>query len=178
MPLFLFVSLAPFNDRDFVSFYMTKSKRAAAKRANAVDMDFIVARLEVVQRVDPAIVKALKNDYLMRERERLFTLCADAYLLNVGGTKRLKIYDRLQNFEIHHILPHSLGGTNDFSNVVLSRPDFHVAIHQMMHRYLNRQRHLPFGAAYLVPIPRHPEGLKVWSFRRTALRLIETPMAA
>lgn len=57
------------------------------------------------------------------------------------------------HFQLHHIMPISLGGNNDITNIVLCEPNLHLAIHQFIDAqekpFRGNKRHLSIPCQFV-----------------------------
>lgn len=108
------------------------------------------------------------RDYLPPQHVRdVIVDCVNQEFFLLGGILQLDIASSVAilgraahgpHFDLHHILPLSLGGSNDLSNLALVYRPFHKAIH----RYVEQQGELKVGEAREIRIPCSESACRVW----------------
>ena len=82
----------------------------------------------------------------------------------------------IEGLECHHILPVSLGGTNDRNNFALAETE----LHKSLHRYINNQLGDLRKGRRIILIPDHPQKRIVWTcggqFRGVPIKLKGGPV--
>ena len=125
-----------------------------------ISTDFLVAEYCIYRRVSKDHVmrcrtelshnRAIKRAVFVRAFEEL---CHHGYSTH----KALAVLD---GAEKHHILPISLGGTNDISNFAVVEKNLHKAIHT----YISAQLWPDMDSGKrIILIPHHPENRIVWT---------------
>ena len=135
-----------------------------------------------VLRVPKQKVKFLRKSFLKPDKRLFFALAvSEACDYNRAQSlprKEIDILRKLASFEIHHIVPLSLGGTNSLDNLALVEPKLHKQIHRIIESQENiltnrqirelkeaykRNKKLTLVPKQVINIPVHKiPGTRVW----------------
>jgi hypothetical protein len=115
-----------------------------------IKSDFKLAA-QIVKRIAPEITKQRRKDFKSRDKRFFFALAATE-LSNSGvkGKELLRLQKIISEYEIHHIVPLSLNGSNKTSNLALVSPDQHIKIHI----FISKQGEIDIGQRKEIIIPR------------------------
>lgn len=151
------------------------------KDQSSVMAELVLTPVSVL-RVSKQKVKFLRKSFLKPDKRLFFALAvSEACDYNRSQSlprKEIEILRKLASFEIHHIAPLSLGGTNSFDNLALVEPKLHKQIHRIIESQENaltnrqlrelkeaykRNKKLTLIPKQVINIPTHVNpGTKVW----------------
>lgn len=130
-----------------------------------IQIDFKSAASEIfytptiVRIVAKREVKQKRKDFKKTNKRNFFALAVAEVCDNVSKKERAFALKKLSSFEIHHIVPLSLGGTNKFDNLALVEPTLHAYVH----RLIDNQGPIRGDSGQVIRIPKLP-GL-VWGLK-------------
>jgi hypothetical protein len=94
--------------------------------------------------------KEKRSEFKGKLKREFTALAIDEICGSIRNRKmRVAAIAQVLKFECHHIIPLSLGGTNDFTNVALVAP----ALHKDIHEYIEAQGRLKAGQQLALRIP-------------------------
>ncbi|MFA4994578.1 MAG: HNH endonuclease signature motif containing protein [Bdellovibrionales bacterium] len=127
-----------------------------------IEMEYMTVEVTHISKEE---IKKIRNVY-KREKihETFYAYVIDLCSNEDNGNSAVGITGipaKIKKYQIHHIKPISLGGTNAFSNLALVQPSLHTNCHW---RIKKASKNLRKGESRFINIPHMPS--IIWSFRK------------